>query len=64
MGGALGLAYDIIEKMKELPEDMVAAWLRKEDYVREEPTWNSLVKALKSVGQAGIAQKIMETVNK
>ena len=63
MGGALGLAYDIIEKMKELPEDMVAAWLRKEDFVSEEPTWRGLSRALKRVGQTGIAQ-VIETAKK
>ena len=30
VGGALGLTYDILEKMKTLPDDMVAAWLRRE----------------------------------
>lgn len=58
VGGALGVAYDIMEKMKNLPGDMVAAWLRREEYVSEDPTWRSLIKALKRVGQRGIAEKI------
>ena len=55
MGGALGLAYNALKKMKSLPGDMVAAWLRKEDFVSEEPTWRTLIEALKRVGQGGIA---------
>lgn len=49
--------------MKDLPGDMVAAWLRREDNVIEangDPTWNSLSNALKKVGQNGIASKIMK----
>ena len=67
MGGALGLTYDILEKMKALPDDMVAAWLRREDYVitsSGEPTWRTLVKALRRVGQEGIAREIIEKVEK
>ena len=63
VGGALGLTYDILEKMKTLPDDMVAAWLRREDYVitsSGEPTWQTLVKALRRVGQEGIARDIEE----
>ena len=37
VGGALGLDYNVLMKMKKLPGDMVAAWLRKEDFVSEEP---------------------------
>jgi hypothetical protein len=51
--------------MKSLPEDMVAAWLRREDYVLNvsgEPTWRSLVQALKMVGQGGIAKDIEEAI--
>jgi hypothetical protein len=64
VGGALGLAYVNLQKMKVLPADMVAAWLRREDYVLNvsgEPTWRSLVQALKTVGQGGIAKDIEET---
>ena len=58
VGGALGLAYFILEPMTKLPEQMVAAWFRKEEYVRKEPTWRTLVEALKTVGQTGVAEKI------
>jgi hypothetical protein len=44
--------------MEHLPSDMVAAWLRKEDFVDDDPTWRTLIKALKKVGQAGIAKAI------
>ena len=44
--------------------DVIAAWLRKEDYVEEkgEPDWNTLVNALKhsTVKQEGIANKISQ----
>ena len=58
MGGALGLTYDILEKMKILPDEMVAGWLRREDYVSEDPTWRALITALRRVGQAGVAETI------
>ena len=58
VGGALGLAFNVLQKMKSLPEDMVAAWLRKEEYVSEDPTWRTLIKALRRVGQTGIADTI------
>ena len=61
VGGALGLAYDVLEKMRSYPDDMVAAWLRKEDYVIRmsgEPTWRTLVDALRKVGQEGTARDI------
>ena len=52
--------------MKVLPEleEMVAAWPRREDYVLTktgEPTWRSLIKALKKAGQKGVANDIEET---
>ena len=61
VGGALGLAFDILDKMKALPEEMVAAWLRREDFVMSmsgEPTWRTLVEALRKVGQEGTARDI------
>lgn len=58
LGGALGLSYTRLQKMKHLPDNMVAAWLRKENYVNDDPTWNTLIKALEKVGQAGIAKAI------
>ena len=65
VGGALGLYYSTIEKMNELPNDVVAAWLRREDSVMStsgEPTWRSLVEALRKVGQEGLARDIEDAV--
>lgn len=63
LGVALGLFYPKITRMKVLPEDMVASWLRREDAVLTmsgEPTWKSLVNALESKGQTGIAKNIKQ----
>ena len=63
VGGALGLAYDTLDKMKDVPSEMTAAWLRREDYVMAasgEPTWRSLVNALRKEGQEGTARDIEE----
>ena len=58
VGGALGLVFNVVRQMKVLPDETVAAWMRREDYVSEEPTWRALIKALRRVGQAGLAQTI------
>ena len=61
LGGRLGLLYNKLKHMKTYPDDMVAAWLRQEDNVVRlsgEPSWRNLVKALREVGQEGIARKI------
>lgn len=54
--------------MKMFPEDMVTAWLNKQDFVVQssgEPTWGTLVKALRRIGQGGVAEEIIEkTVKK
>ena len=63
MGGALGLAYNTLDKMTDVPSEMAAAWLRREDYVMAasgEPTWRSLVNALRKEGQEGTARDIEE----
>ena len=63
VGGALGVSYSKLRKMTKYPDDMVAAWLMREDYVLNvsgEPTWRSLVKALRIIGQEGIAKDIEE----
>lgn len=57
LGEALGLAYAKLRRMHDLPAEMVAAWLRKEDNVQN-PSWNTLFDALMSIGQTGIANKI------
>ena len=63
LGGELGLIVFNLEKMQTLPNDMVKAWLRKEDKVKEKSgdplTWNILVKALQTIGQDGIADDIL-----
>ena len=63
VGGALGLTYSVLVKMKHYPNDMVAAWLRREKHVMKvsgEPTWRTLVDALSSVGQEGITVNIKQ----
>ena len=63
LGGELGLIVFNLEKMQNLPNDMVKAWLRKEDNVKKKSgdplTWNILVKALQTIGQDGIADDIL-----
>ena len=63
VGGALGLYYPHLRKMSPLLEEMVAAWLNREDNVLSasgDPSWASLIKALKDIDQSGIAKKIAE----
>ena len=63
VGEALGLYYPDLKRMKDLPGDMVAAWLNKKDNVLSasgEPSWASLIKALRDINQPGIARKILE----
>ena len=63
LGTALGLSYPKVQRMKSLPEDMVAAWIRQEDNVLDNghPTLRKLAKALKEpgIGQGGVAFKIL-----
>ena len=61
VGLALGMNYAKLKRMRSLPGDMVAAWLRREDDVLEVsglPTWKVLSEALKDTGQTGLAMKI------
>ena len=65
LGLVLGLSqHKVVTKMdsKTFLDDVITAWLRKEDQVikRGEPSWRVLVSALKHrrVGQTGIATKI------
>ena len=61
VGGALGLAFSTLDKIKDVPSETAAAWLRREDYVMAvsgEPTWRSLVNALRKEGQEGTARDI------
>ena len=64
LGGELGLDLYNLEKMKDLLYDMVRAWLRKQDHVKEKSgdplTWKALVVALQRIGQQGIADDIFK----
>ena len=63
VGLRLGLRYPTLKKMSSefLLNDMVHAWLMKDDDVTEgsgEPSWKSLSKTLEDCGHSGIAAKI------
>ena len=63
LGGALGLSYATLTKMTDhnLQHEMIAAWLRRQDYVLKrsgEPTLNSLASKLEEIGQTGLALDI------
>lgn len=63
LGGALGLSYMTLAKMidQDLPNKMVAAWLRRQDYVKKrsgEPTWSTLASKLEEIGQTGLAEDV------
>ena len=65
LGLVLGLRHNKVKTMMDSAtflDDVIAAWLRKEDKVSEkgEPSWTVLVNALKHprVGQIGIGNKI------
>ena len=63
VGLALGMNYAKLKRMRSLPGDMVAVWLRREDDVLEVsgvPTWKVLSEALKDMGQTGLAIKIKQ----
>ena len=65
LGLSLGLYHPHLKKLetsKTFREDVIAAWLQKEDQVLKKgpPTWETLIKALKDprVNQTGVASKI------
>ena len=65
LGLVLGLRHSKLKTIMDsttFRDDVIAAWLRKEDQVAEkgEPSWRVLVDALKHrrVGQTGIANTI------
>ena len=63
VGGALSLAFSTLDKMKEVPSEVAAAWLLRQDNVMTlsgEPTWRTLVNALRKEGQEGTARDIEE----
>lgn len=62
LGEALGLSYSKLLRMKNLPDELVAAWLQQEDNVTSlgKPiTLRTLAEALKRIGQTGIALNIL-----
>ena len=70
LGLTLGLTHPHLKNMESsttFREDMIAAWLQKEDQVtrRGLPTWETLVKALRNdrVNQNGVADKIATDKN-
>ena len=65
LGIVLGLRQNNVKTLKgsdTFLDDVITAWLRKEDQVAEkgEPSWTVLIDALKHrrVGQTGIANNI------
>ena len=69
LGLVLGLRHNKVKTMMDSAtflDDVIAAWLRKEDKVPEkgEPSWIVLVNALKHrrVGQTGIANDIAKDI--
>ena len=61
LGEALGLSRPNLRRMKDMPGDMVAAWLRQQDDVIHktgDPTWRKLANALDRIDQNGVAKKI------
>ena len=63
LGEALGLYYTHLRKMDRLLKDMVAAWLNREDNVLSasgDPSWATLIKALRDINQPGIAGTISQ----
>ena len=64
LGLALGLYYPHLHNMtRSLLNEMVAAWLNREDNVLSatgDPSWASLIQALRDIDQPGIAQRIEE----
>ncbi len=63
VGTELGLDYAHLKRMKQesLIEEMVHAWLRRDDSVGE-TTWHSLIRALESAGHNGIASSIRKGI--
>ena len=67
LGLVLGLSHTKLKANMDSDtflSDVIAAWLRKEDYVEEKakPSWTTLVNALKhsTVKQEGIANRIAQ----
>lgn len=58
VGLALGLHLPNLDNMKQLPEDMVHAWLQRMDNVDKDPTVEGLIQALEESGLAGTAKTV------
>lgn len=60
LGGEFGLFHPKLNRMRHYPNDVVAAWLRREDDVSNKcrPTWRNLALALEHIGQNGIAEAV------
>ncbi len=61
LGRELGLYQPTLDRMNDLPTEMVVAWMNRQDSVLHqsgEPTWKGLADALEKIGQAGVAQDI------
>ena len=60
----MGLCYTTLGWiMKSLPNDMVAAWLRREEGILKrsgEPTYERLAEALEEMEQNGLAKDVRE----
>ena len=63
LGGALGLLFPTLRRMNDLPNEMVAAWLLRQEDVLErsgEPTYERLAVALETIEQNGLAKDVRE----
>ena len=70
LGIILGLSQRKVKTMedsKTFLDDILTAWIRKEDYVERRglPTWETLVRALRHprIGQTGLANDISRDKN-
>ena len=62
LGLSLGLKYPNLQIMKNLPEDMLAAWMQQEDMMSRNPTtWTVLASALESIGQTSAGLRVKDT---
>lgn len=64
LGGALGLSYPKLRNMEPLLEEIVCAWLNKEDNVLQigKPSWEGLKLALHKIGQEGVVNTITQGI--
>ena len=58
LGLALGLLYPHLDIMDNKLNDMVSAWLNREDNVKFPPSWAVLIQALRDISHTGIADDI------